>query len=168
MQHHTTAIVVAVVVGVVNRNAGLARDTQYPPPWTGGVHNVFHNPSSNSAPMRGEETISLFVNSVSGGKTSLAYEFAINLTTQQPGVAYTDDVFATTSVVAACGFEAVAQGGARAIADGVFVVSSGISPVSGSQLQVIDGKGGVKAVKYPSTTVVPLYDPFIRVVVSSD
>ena len=38
-------------------------------------------------------------------------------------------------------------------------------------MQVVDAKGGVKAVKYPVAVgggMVTLYDPFIRVVLSSD
>ena len=45
--------------------------------------------------------------------TSLAYEFALNLTTQKPGVTYDDTVFRTKNVVAACGYEAFAEGGVR-------------------------------------------------------
>ena len=61
------------------------------------------------------------------------------------------------------GFLAVAQGDARAIADGDFIAASGVGPAYGSQLQVTDSKGGVKAVKWPGAGVVPPYDPFVRV-----
>ena len=142
---------------------GIPPGSPFPSPWVGGVHNVWHSPSSRSASMRGMESISMFINSATGSKTSMAVEFALNLTEQKPGVTYDDSVFATTSVFAHCGFLAVAQGGARAIADGVFIAASGVSPAYGSQLQVIDSKGGVKAVKWPGEGIVPLYDPFIRV-----
>jgi len=90
------------------------------------------------------------------------------LTTEKPGVTYDDTVFRTKNVVAACGYEALAQGGARNIANGVFLTASGVNPIGGGQFNVIDLNGGVKVVKYPkavgSLGVTSLYDPFIRVV----
>lgn len=147
---------------------GISPTGPHPPPWTGGVHNVWHNPVSTTTELKGLETISLFVNSVSGATTSLAYEFALNLTAQKPGVTYDDTVFRTKNVVAACGYEAIAEGGARNIANGVFLTASGVNPASGGQFNVIDLKGGVKVLKYPMAAgafgMTTLYDPFIRIV----
>eukprot|EP01047_Picozoa_sp_COSAG01_P115956 COSAG01_NODE_44627_length_417_cov_0.789308_1_plen_106_part_10 len=49
------------------------------PTFTGGVHNLYHTAASQTASLRGRETLSLFVNSVQGGTSSFAYEFELTL-----------------------------------------------------------------------------------------
>ena len=82
---------------------------------------------------------------------------------------YDDSVFDTASAWAACGFLANAQGGARPIADGVYIVAAG-SPSDGvGRLELIDARGGFKDLPYPAALVkrVSLYDPFARVVAAT-
>ena len=138
------------------------------PVFTGGVHNLFFTEATQTASLRGHETLSLFVNSVESGVTSFAYEFAVKLVPQRPGVQPTDAAFSTASVHAACNFQAVAEGGARAIGDGVFIVADGLSFPTGGMLAAVDVQGGAAvSLPYPTGATeqhVSLYDPFIRVV----
>ena len=65
----------------------------------------------------------------------------------------------------------MAEGGARAIGDGVFIVADGLSFPTGGMLAAVDVHGGA-AVSLPYPTADPaqhisLYDPFIRVVAGS-
>jgi hypothetical protein len=138
--------------------------------FTGGVHNVWYTPKSLA--LGGVESITLFVNSQDG--KSQAYEFALALKEEggsgDPG---DDTVFATKSVHATCSFKAQAQGGARIIGNGVFLVASGTDATG---LQVADVSGNTKSIAYSSKDIssefppsggAALYDPFIRVVASS-
>ena len=66
------------------------------------------------------------------------------------------------------GFTAQAQGGARALGNGVFLAASGVG--GGGQLEVLDVAGKTKGLVYPSAdpeaaASVNLYDPYIRIVV---
>ena len=91
---------------------------------TGGVHNVWYRTDSEAFP--GKETISMFVNTASGTNKAYAVEFVLNLQEQQAGKVYDDTVFKTDYKAAELSFSAPAQGGARAIGDGVFLVMSGV------------------------------------------
>ena len=135
-------------------------------PWTGGVHNIHYRASSTTAALYGNETLSLFVNSVLGGTKSYVYEFAIAPRPQLAGKEdYDDTVFATPFVYAACGFEAQAMGGARAFGDGVFLVASGVG--SGGKMEVVDVSGDIQDLVYPGTGNHNLYDPFTYVTKSA-
>lgn len=126
-----------------------------------GVHNVFYTESS--AALKGKETISLFVNAQD--EKSAAYEFVFNPveegSTSDPG---DDSVFDVNYVFAKCTFQAQAQGGARAIGNGVFLVMSGADSTG---LQVTDASGHSKSQAYTLGGTRPLYDPFIRVMATS-
>lgn len=137
--------------------------------WDGGCHNVFYTASTNTKALMGNETISLFVNSVNGGSSSFAYEFVLSLTEEKPDVIYTDRVFDTKFVSAACGFQAFAQGGARAFANGIFIVASGSVQRANSVLELIDSSGAKKDLPYPNSGsgFASLYDPFISVISST-
>jgi len=138
-----------------------------------GVHNVFYTSSSQSTSLAGKETISLFVND-QGGK-SAAYEFAFNPieegTHDDPG---DDTVFDVVYISAKCTFSARAQGGARTIGNGVFLVMSGADSTG---LEVTDSSGSSHSIAYSDAGIGlfppppggghPMYDPFIRVVSSS-
>lgn len=136
--------------------------------FTGGVHNVWY--TKQSLALGGVESISLFVNSQDG--KSQAYEFALSLKEQgSSGDPGDDTVFATKAVHATLSFTASAQGGARTIGNGVFLVASG-SDATG--LEVADVSGKTKSIAYSSSGMefppsggVPLYDPFIRVMAVS-
>jgi len=125
-----------------------------------GVHNVFYTSSSETTSMKGKETISLFVNSQDG--KSATFEFELKLVMNE-GVDVKDDVFQTEYVSASCSFKAPAQGGARAIGNGVFLVMSGADHTG---LEVVDVNGNSHSQAYTLGGNVNLYDPFVRVVVS--
>ena len=125
-------------------------------PFVSGVHNVFYTSSSKTTEMKDKETISLFVNSQDGN--SAAYEFELKLISDDDKDA-DDDVFKTTYVSASCSFTAPAQGGARTIGNGVFLVMSGADHTG---LEVVDVIGNSHSQKYTLGSV-NLYDPFVRV-----
>ena len=131
--------------------------------WTGGVHNVHYRAASTSAALLGNETLSLFVNSIEGGSKSYVYEFAINPRPAVAGQEHNDSAFDTPFVYAACNFEAMAQGGARAFGNGVFIVASGVG--SGGVMEVVDQTGAVQDLAYPAAagdnTNVAVYDPYL-------
>jgi len=133
-----------------------------------GVHNVFYRAAAEA--LGGAESISLFVNDQDG--KAAAYEFGFKPVEEGSAADDgTDAVFATKSVHAKLSFDAQAQGGARAIGNGVFLVMSGADSTG---LEVADTAGNTKYVSYPgggpdadvSAGVLPMYDPFIRVVVT--
>lgn len=139
---------------------------------TGGVHNVYYEPASKSFP--GKESMSLFVNTASSTGMAYAVEFALNLV-HEPPATYDDTVFKTEYKAAKLSFSAQAQGGARAIGNGVLVAMSGASSVG---LEVADVAGNTHSYAYPTGSgpaPAPspgpgpagntpfLYDPFIFV-----
>jgi len=127
---------------------------------TGGVHNVWYR--SNSEAFPGKETVSLFVNSASTTGRAYAVEFVLNMKEQQPGKVYDDSVFSTEYTAAELSFAAPAQGGARAIGNGVFLAMSG---VQGPGLEVADVNGNTHSYQYPTSSghAPNLYDPFCYV-----
>ena len=126
----------------------------------GGVHNVWHRNDSDAFP--GKETISLFVNWASKGSTGFAVEFVINLRHQpSANTQYDDSIFETDYVVSQLSYAAYAEGGARAIGNGVFLTMGGI-PFSGMHftgLEVSDMKGNSHSYTPRNTT--HGYDPFL-------
>jgi len=130
-------------------------------PFSSGVHNVFYTRSS--AGLGGQESISLFVNAQDG--KSAAYEFVLKPVEEDsksdPG---DDSVFDVRYVFAKCTFQAMAQGGARTIGNGVFLVMSG---ADSSGLNVVDTSGASKSLAYSLGGQRGLYDPFIRVLATS-
>jgi hypothetical protein len=127
-----------------------------------GVHNVFYTASSQSTSIKGKETISMFINSQDS--KSAAYEFVFNPVEEGSKADTGDDtVFSVDYVFAKCTFMAQAQGGARVIGNGVFLVMSGADSTG---LEVTDSSGSSHSIAYTDGTH-PLYDPFIRVVASS-
>lgn len=134
--------------------------------FSGGVHNVWYTQKSAAL---GGESITLFVNSQDG--KSQAYEFAFLPKPQgSAGDPGDDTVFAVKFSKATCTFTAQAQGGARVIGNGVFIVASGID---GTGMEIVDANGKSQSHKYAASSAVafppggmgvPLYDPFIRVV----
>lgn len=122
-----------------------------------GVHNVFY--TASSASLGGKESISLFVNAQDS--KSAAYEFELNPVEEGSKADTGDDtVFNVDYVFAKCTFQAQAQGGARTIGNGVFLVMSG---ADSSGLEVVDTSGKSKTQKYTLGGTRALYDPFIRV-----
>ena len=97
------------------------------------MHNVFYRSDSEAFP--GKETVSLFVNKASATSKAYAVEFVLNLQTNQPGVVYNDTVFASKYKAIELSFYAQAQGGARAIGNGVMLAMSG---VMGPGLEIAD------------------------------
>ena len=75
-----------------------------------------------------------------------------------------DTVFNVDYVFAKCTFQAMAQGGARTIGNGVFLVMSGADATG---LEVADTAGNTKSEAYALGGAAPLYDPFIRVMATS-
>lgn len=123
-----------------------------------GVHNVFYRAESLSTALKGEESISLFVND-QGGK-SAAYEFALRIVEEDSNADNGDDtVFTTQYVSAPCTFQAMAQGGARAIGNGVFLVASGVDTTG---LEAVDASGQSFSQKYTLGRAM-IYDPFVRI-----
>merc|ERR1719150_1030989 len=98
------------------------------PEWSGGCHNIFYTADSNTKALMGLETISLFVNSISGFTTSFVFEFVLKLTEQKPDMVYNDTVFATKYTSSSAGFQAVAMGGTRPFGNGLFLIASGAVP----------------------------------------
>ena len=118
-----------------------------------GVHNVFYRPSSEA--LGGKEAISLFVNSQDG--KAAAYEFALTPVAEGSAEDSGDDtVFECDYVVARCDFMAQAQGGARAIGKGVFVVMGGMEGV----MEIADSSNNTQKHAYSLGGTPSLYDPF--------
>ena len=119
----------------------------------------------HDGPAKGRETISLFINSIDTKATSYIIEFELKLAPQgaTPNADLDDSVFDADFLVVPCGFVADAQGGGRIIADGVFLVASGID---GGVFELVDRKGGVRDFVYPGASGkdTNLYDTFARVV----
>merc|ERR1712066_165115 len=155
------------------RSFGLQNQSVF---FDSGVHNVFYRSASASAKLRGQETLSLFVNDQDGA--SAAYEFVFKPRHEGINDPGDDTVFSTEYVHARCHFEAFAEGGARAIGDGVFIVASGKTSTFGG-FEINDAKGGYQLIPYggsvpghlggfPVSNYTGVYDPFIRVVKDSE
>ena len=94
-------------------------------------------------------------------RKAAAYEFAINLRDEDDAALPDDDtVFQTNYTSAVLSYEAQAQGGARAIGNGVFVTMAGVGTTG---LEVADISGKTKDHAYSLGGSPPLYDPFIAV-----
>ncbi|KAJ1460909.1 hypothetical protein M885DRAFT_508368 [Pelagophyceae sp. CCMP2097] len=137
--------------------------------FTGGVHNVFYTRNSTTAALRGRETLTLFVNSIQGLASSWVYELALRLSPEAAlACPPSDAAFDTDFVAVRCGFEAQAMGGARVIANGVYLAASGAAStaaVSGV-FELLDLQGGRIDLQYPGALGrrTSLYDTFATVV----
>merc|ERR1712061_664225 len=106
--------------------------------------------------------ISLFVNDQDG--KAAVYEFGFNPVEEGGTAGRGDDsVFSTDYVFAKCSFDAQAQGGARTIGNGVFLVMSGADSTG---LEVVDTSNSSHSIAYSGSSPRPMYDPFIRVLAS--
>jgi len=110
--------------------------------------------------------VTAFVNGIDGTPSSWVAEFALSLAPESllgggDGGAGppTDAAFATTYALRACPFAADAQGGARAIGRGVWLVASGTA-LEG--LVCVDEAGGSSAWPFAAN----FYDPFTYITVA--
>merc|ERR1712070_1182377 len=125
---------------------------------TTGVHNLWHNvyPTTDG----GRETLTMFVNGMSGDSKSHAYEFDVKLTSEDEAKK-TDAAFATEHSSVAFSFQAQAQGGARALGPGVIIGACGAAQTG---YEIVDANGGRQTISHTGSL---LYDPFVRVTPSS-
>merc|ERR550537_854513 len=98
----------------------------------------------------------MFVNGMSGDSKSHAYEFDIRLTSEDEAEK-TDAAFATSHSSVAFSFQAQAQGGARALGNGVIIGACGAAMTG---YEIVDAKGGRQTISHTGSL---LYDPFVRV-----
>jgi hypothetical protein len=117
---------------------------------TTGVHNLWHNIYGD------RETLTMFVNGMSADSKSHAYEFDIKLTSEEEAKK-TDAAFATNHSSVAFSFQAQAQGGARALGNGVIIGACGAAQTG---YEIVDANGGRQTISHTGSL---LYDPFVRV-----
>lgn len=117
---------------------------------TTGVHNLWHNVYGD------RETLTMFVNGMSGDSKSHAYEFDVKLTSEDKAEK-TDAAFATSHSSVAFSFSAQAQGGARALGNGVIIGACGAAQTG---YEIVDANGGRQTISHTGAL---LYDPFVRV-----
>merc|ERR1712113_640703 len=120
---------------------------------TAGVHNLWHQVYDD------RETLTMFVNGMSTDSTSHAYEFDVKLTTEDVAPK-SDSAFDTTHSKVAFTYSAQAQGGARAMGNGVIIGACGAAETG---YEIVDAKGGRQTISHSGAI---LYDPFVRVVPS--
>jgi hypothetical protein len=132
-----------------------------------GMHNIWYTRSSETAALRGRETLTIFINQQEEGHSSV-YEFAFRPVVEGSADDTGDDaVFDTDYVVARLPFTSSNCGGARVLGDGVYLVAGGAA----SNLTVVDLHNNTQTHVYtqggaPSFPI--LYDPFIRYVPSRE
>jgi hypothetical protein len=117
---------------------------------TSGVHNLWHNVYGN------RETLTMFVNGMSTDSHSHAYEFDVKLTSEDVAKK-NDGAFDTTHSSVAFSFSAMAQGGARAMGNGVIIGACGMAKTG---YEIVDTSGGRQTISHSGSI---LYDPFVRV-----
>jgi hypothetical protein len=117
---------------------------------TTGVHNLWHNVYGD------RETLTMFVNGMSADSKSHAYEFDIKLTSEDKAEK-TDAAFTTKHSSVAFSFGAQAQGGARAMGNGVIIGACGAAMTG---YEIVDANGGRQTISHTGSL---LYDPFVRV-----
>ena len=134
-------------------------------PWT-NVHNVHFTSSTKTSKLKGKETLTLFVNTVTDSDVAHVFEFELDLEDSGFTNAKTTDY-----VSVACSFTTPVFGGARPIADGIYAVVSGVTAgVKGTFVELVDLSGAVVDYFYPGVDVdagdkpPALYDPFMYVV----
>jgi len=118
---------------------------------TSGVHNLWHNVYGD------RETLTMFVNGMSSDSMSHAYEFDVKLTSEDVAMEG-DGVFDTSHSSVAFSFSAKAQGGARAMGNGVIIGACGAAKTG---YEIVDANGGRQMISHSGSL---LYDPFVRVV----
>jgi len=117
---------------------------------TTGVHNLWHQVYGD------RETMTMFVNGMSTDSVSHAYEFDVKLTSEDVSTK-TDAAFATTHSSVAFSFSAQAQGGARAMGNGVIIGACGAAETG---YEIVDANGGRQTISHSGSL---LYDPFVRI-----
>merc|ERR1711998_602079 len=122
---------------------------------TGGVHNLWYQRYGE------RETLTMFANSVSSDSTSHVFEFDIKLTSESEADK-SDAAFATDYTDVPFTYLAQAQGGARPLGDGVWMGAAGVGQFSG--FEIVDKSGNSKQLSGSGM----YYDPFVRVVATSD
>jgi len=120
-----------------------------------GVHNLWYQRYGE------RETLTMFANAVSTDSMSHVFEFDIKLTSESEADK-SDDAFATDYTDVPFSYLAQAQGGARPLGDGVWIGAAGVGSFSG--FDIVDKSGNSKQLSGSGM----FYDPFVRVVVSSD
>jgi hypothetical protein len=117
---------------------------------TSGVHNLWHNVYD------GRETLTMFVNGMSSDDKSHAFEFDVKLTSAEDG-ALSDEIFATNYTSVTFSYQAQAQGGARALGNGVIIGACGAALTG---YEIVDASGGRQNISHSGSL---LYDPFVLV-----
>jgi len=102
------------------------------------------------------ETLTMFVNGMSTDSKSHAYEFDIKLTSEDEA-AKDDSAFDTAHSSVAFSFSAQAQGGARALGNGVIIGACGAAKTG---YEIVDASGGRQTISHSGAL---LYDPYVRV-----
>jgi len=120
-----------------------------------GVHNLWYQRYGE------RETLTMFANAVSSDSKSHVFEFDIKLTSESEADK-SDAAFATDYTDVPFSYLAQAQGGARPLGDGVWIGAAGVGSYSG--FEIVDKSGKKKKLKGSGM----FYDPFVRVVVTSD
>jgi len=120
-----------------------------------GVHNLWYQRYGE------RETITMFANAVSSDSKSHVFEFDIKLTSESDADK-SDAAFATDYTDVPFSYLAQAQGGARPLGDGVWIGAAGVGSFSG--FEIVDKSGDSKKLSGSGM----FYDPFVRVVVTSD
>ncbi len=113
-----------------------------------GVHNLWHNVYGD------RETLTMFVNGMSTDSKSHAYEFDVKLTSED-AAEKSDAAFDTTHSSVAFSFSAQAQGGARAMGNGVIIGACGAAMTG---YEIVDANGGRQTISHSGSL---LYDPFV-------
>lgn len=132
----------------------------------GGVHNLWYTAHPN-----GRDTLTIFCNSLKPSGPSKVYEFdLLGPLATEGGNAYAQppsdrpQAFSTPYVRANLDFQADAEGGARVLSDGVYLVSGGLlSNLTG--FEVVDLHGRVYRIPYveprgQGKNLMGFYDPF--------
>jgi hypothetical protein len=117
----------------------------------GGIHNLFFYTHPD-----GRETLTIFCNEIRGANQSGVIEFDVKLVKERIS-SPTETVFDTKYTLVPLPFVAMAQGGARPLGNGVYMVASGLA---GEGFLVVDTSGGSKLFKYTTRF---MYDPFVFV-----
>lgn len=116
----------------------------------GGMHNLYFHKHPD-----GRETVTVFVNRIRDRDQSALLEFDVKLVKNHSGFNHDDAVFDTNYTFVPLPFASLAQGGARPIGEGVYVVSSGLADRG---YMVVDSSGAYTEYAYSYKL---LYDPFV-------
>merc|ERR1712062_163301 len=95
-------------------------------------------------------------NGMSTDSYSHAFEFDVKLTSEDVAVKR-DEVFDTNHSSVVFSYSAMAQGGARAVGNGVIIGACGMAKTG---YEIVDASGGRQTITHTGSI---LYDPFVRV-----